>query len=308
MSKLTCSQITILDVILFILSLFFVSTLSKYIVTDNTTCVADWGKCGGQNWTGPTTCCNSRYFCNETDIYYSECVPSPLIPFPPAPASQWCGENGTILNTKMLQQQGVVNSKEIGDIWTFATTGLTKGRANGGNITCIQAISTALGECGHPSQSNWMTITDPVCSFEASGPGGLWQVTSQDSDDTLLAGCSNGYDPCCNARLAYAHAYNQGGATIVPSDYCQHEKDCTQIYSNCGESTGPPWNDPSVDMKYKPSATIPNCNYQTNPWYPDGGSSLAYVTIDQEPCYWGMLLFNRLYNRLITVMDIYRTI
>jgi len=261
---------------------------SRYIPRSlsNDSCVADWGKCGGQNWTGPTKCCNTRYYCNTTDTYYSECIPIPLTPFPPAPASDWCGEKGTVLNTKLLSQQGVVNSKEIGLIWKYATDGLTKGRANGGKETCIQAISTALGECGHPVQSDWMTINDPVCSFEASGAGGIWQVTSADGDDTLLAGCSNGFDPCCNARLAYAHAYNGGGATVVPSDYCQHQKDCTQIYSDCGESNGPKWNNVTVDQT-KPGSLIPDCSYQKNPWYPDGGASLEYVTIDQEPCHWG---------------------
>ena len=97
-------------------------------------------------------------------------------------------------------------------------------------------------------------------------------VRSQDDNDVLLAGCS------CNGRLAYAHAYNQGGAT----------KDCAQIYSDCGGSSGAPWNDPTVDVKYKVAgARIPDCSYSQNPWYPDGGAALANVTIDQEPCYWG---------------------
>lgn len=252
----------------------------------NTSCAADWAKCGGNNWNGPTSCCNTRYFCNKTDSYYSECVPEPLVPFPPAPASKWCGERGTKLNTKLLQNQGEVSSIEIGKIWIASTTGLTKGAANGGTGTCVEAVSIALGECGHPVDSNWMNITDPVCSFAASGPGGIWQVTSQDTSDSLLAGCSDGTDPCCSARLAYAHAYNQGGATTVPSDYCDHQKDCAQIYSDCGAATGTPWNDPKLDTKYKPSGRIPMCSYETNPWYPDGGKSLAMVTIDQEPCYW----------------------
>jgi len=121
-----------------------------------------------------------------------------------------------------------------------------------------------------------------VCSFSSSGPGGIWQVTSQDDEDTRLAGCSDGTDPCCNARLAYAHAYNQGGATIIPLDYCTKQNDCTQIYSP-GTT---PWNNPKVDQT-KSGAKIPMCDHKVNPWYPDGGASLASVSIDQEPCYWG---------------------
>jgi len=209
-----------------------------------------------------------------------------LVPFPPAPASDWCGSKGMTLNKGKLANQGEVTSKEIAQIWAAATKGLTEGAAPGGQETCVQAVSIALGECGHPVSSNWSDANAPVCSFDSSGPGGIWQVTSQDQDDTLLAGCSDGTDPCCNARLAYAHAYNQGGASMIPTDYCQHQDDCTQLKSDCGGKSGPNWNDPSVDSK-KPGAKIPFCSGDTNPWYPDGGKSLASVTIDQEPCYWG---------------------
>ncbi len=173
-------------------------------------CVKDWGKCGGKNWDGPTKCCNARFECKVSDEYYSECIPKPVYPFPPAPQSKWCGQNGTTMDYSLLKHTGNVTPREIANIWVTATQGLTQGRHNGGPATCIEAVSTALGECGHPAQSNWTSIDDPVCNFATSGPGGIWQVTSQDADDAILAGCGNGYDCCCNARLAYAHAFNQG--------------------------------------------------------------------------------------------------
>ena len=62
-------------------------------------CIANWDQCGGKNWNKGTTCClYTRYFCNKTDDYYSECVPFPLKPLPPAPQSDWCGKDGTTLN------------------------------------------------------------------------------------------------------------------------------------------------------------------------------------------------------------------
>ena len=263
---------------------FLMAGIGLVVATEQ--CCADWGKCGGVKFDTCSGCCNSRYYCNKTSEYYSECVPKALVPFPPAPPTKICGVNGTKLDHSMLKQQGVVSSAEIAVIWAAATEGLTKGFAPGGNATCLAAVSIALGECGHPPQSNWMTAEDPVCSFTSSGPGGVWQVTSQDKHDTLLAGCSDGTDPCCNARLAYAHAYNQGGATVIPSNYCEKQADCTQLKSDCQGKTGPNWNSPSVDQK-KPNATIPACSHKKNPWYPDGGKSLASVSIDQEPCYWG---------------------
>ena len=99
----------------------FVHSIHGHITYGNDSCVADWGKCGGSDYNGPTKCCNSRYFCNETDSYYSECVPEPLVPFPPAPASDWCGSKGMTLNKAKLAQQGVVNSQEIGEIWNYTT-------------------------------------------------------------------------------------------------------------------------------------------------------------------------------------------
>eukprot|EP00483_Globobulimina_turgida_P008309 UN08325 len=217
----------------------------------NVTCCIDWAKCDGQNFNQCHGCCNANYLCYKTDDYYSECVPKPLIPFPPAPSSSWCGAKGMTMNKAKLSDPGNATPKEIGEMWVAATTGLTEGRANGGKATCIEAVSIALGECGHPAQSPWMSINDPVCNFGASGPGGIWQVTSQDNNDVLLAGCHDGTDVCCNARLAYAHAYNQGGATVIPNGYCAAKKDCSQIYSDCGGTSGAEWNDVSVDQKYK---------------------------------------------------------
>ena len=156
------------------------------------------------------------------------------------------------------------------------------------SITILSVYGSYLGECGHPQQSPWKSINDPVCNFGASGGGGIWQVTSQDSDDVLLAGCSSGEDVCCDARLAWAHAWNQGGAIVTPKDYCSHEKDCKQITTECnGNGTVRPWNNPTIDQKYKDNAIIPNCSWIYNPWYPDNGTSLANITIDQEPCWFG---------------------
>nr|AIG56263.1 secreted protein [Achlya hypogyna] len=36
--------------------------------------VAAWGKCGGQNYSGPTKCADGNY-CKELNPYYSQCTP-----------------------------------------------------------------------------------------------------------------------------------------------------------------------------------------------------------------------------------------
>lgn len=51
-----------------------------------------------------------------------------------------------------------------------------------------------------------MNASALACDKAGSGGGGIWQVTSATSDDHLMAGCASPDDPCCNARIAYAHA------------------------------------------------------------------------------------------------------
>ena len=94
-------------------------------------CVPNWGKCGGKNYNGSTVCClYTRYFCNVSDPYYSECIPIPLKPLKPAPKSEWCGAEGKTLNTSKLSHPGNVTPLEIAQIWAAATEGLEYGPPN----------------------------------------------------------------------------------------------------------------------------------------------------------------------------------
>eukprot|EP00040_Diaphanoeca_grandis_P025461 m.141062 g.141062 ORF g.141062 m.141062 type:complete len:419 (-) comp30160_c7_seq1:353-1609(-) len=250
-------------------------------------CAIDWAQCGGKTYDGPTNCCNTQQYCHEQDEFYSECIPKPIKPFPFAPASSWCGEHGTKSNPAAFGS--TVSALDIATIWKFASEGLVEGHAPGGHTTCVAAVTVALGECGHPAQSPWRSIYDPVCSKDASGAGGLWQVTSQDIHDTTLAGCDDGFDYCCNARIAYAHAYLEGGATMVPSNYCEEtgcaDNDCCGLLKT--PISGTAWNDPKVDKSRKPNARIPECSTQTNVWYAGSDFKLSSVTADQEPCWFG---------------------
>lgn len=38
-------------------------------------CATAWGKCGGENWNGPT-CCVSGHICNRKSKWYSQCIPN----------------------------------------------------------------------------------------------------------------------------------------------------------------------------------------------------------------------------------------
>ena len=245
-------------------------------------CVADWGKCGGKGYDGPTACCNTLQECVRSDEYYSECVPRALQPFPKAPPTPFCGD-GTRANPAAFGRE--VSPREIATVWKAATAGLRGAHAEGGAGTCVAAVTVALGECGHPAQSAWRSIDDKVCTVDASGAGGLWQVTSQDGDDAHLAGCTDGFDYCCNARIAYAHAMLQGGATVVPADYCE-----LRPGDGCGQLrvpvSGAAWNDPAVDRS-KAGRPIPDCTPRRNPWYGRSGFALPGQAADQEPCWFG---------------------
>jgi len=246
-------------------------SLSARIVEDDS-CIAAWGKCGGQNWNKSTTCCDFKQYCLKSNDWYSECVDIKPEPWPPAPATETCGAEGKTWNGK----SGALTSREVAEVWVAATTGLVKGRHNGGIETCIPAVTISLGECQHTPDSNWMTIDDPVCTS-----ADVWQVTSADSDDRTFADCQSTNDPCCDARLAYAHSYWQGGATVVPDNYCDLQKDC-KVWENQWSGT---FGNVTID-KTKPGATIPDCNTDRNPWYPADNQPYP-ISVDQEPCYWG---------------------
>jgi endoglucanase len=50
------------------------SSTTTTAVTERSTAVAQhWGQCGGQGWTGPTTCV-SPYTCQVQNAYYSQCL------------------------------------------------------------------------------------------------------------------------------------------------------------------------------------------------------------------------------------------
>lgn len=74
-----------------------------------------------------------------------------------------CGDS-TTLNTGMVKNSDTLTATEIGKIWSAATAGVTGGAAPGGIETCIQAVSTAIGECGHSEDNTFMTANDPICS------------------------------------------------------------------------------------------------------------------------------------------------
>jgi hypothetical protein len=254
-------------------------------------CVGNGGQCNGPNWTQDSWCCDNNDNCRP-DAWgtgYSSCVA--VTPFPAAEPSDWCGA-GTMLNTKMLSQPGNVTPRELARIWEAATTGLSWAHTDGGATSCVAAVSIALQECGKPERSDWMTIDDPACNFAMSGAFGVWAVSGENIWDNTLAGCVDATDACCNARLAYAHAYHTGGANLVPAGYCNDQKDCTQTFSGCDgmyQESGPPWNNVQVDRSNKvENAGIPDCDQNCNPWYPNCGNGLiATPSIDQEPCYWG---------------------
>jgi hypothetical protein len=45
--------------------------------TNGPDCAADWGQCGGQDWTGATCCQTSSFTCTYGNQWYSDCQPSP---------------------------------------------------------------------------------------------------------------------------------------------------------------------------------------------------------------------------------------
>ncbi|KAL0634866.1 Beta-glucosidase cel3A [Maublancomyces gigas] len=78
-----------------ILALAAVSVLPAFVAGQQSA----WGQCGGNGYTGPTTCV-SGYYCNKQNDFYSQCIPgaastpatppSTTAPGQPAPSSGTC--------------------------------------------------------------------------------------------------------------------------------------------------------------------------------------------------------------------------
>lgn len=76
------------------------------------------------------------------------CAYVPLYSFPMSKNSELCGD-GTKMNFNIIPDGDGLTAVEIAKIWSYATDGLTEGKAPGGITTCVEAVSTAIGECGH---------------------------------------------------------------------------------------------------------------------------------------------------------------
>lgn len=230
---------------------------------------------------------------------------------PTGSSSSVCGAKGT---QWYKHGQNTLSAREMAEVWNAATEGLlwpgNQPSRNGGQASCVAAVSTALGECGHPDVGivDVTHIDGPACSQQTSGPDGIWQVASRTEADQIFSGCTGDdtADPCCNARRVYAHSVSEGGAMYTPfksgqtafdQDYYEMWQDKTfhapQAFVQRNR-THPQWNDPVLET-IKTGQPIPDCSMTANPWVdlmkkvnssyelPEG----IRVTAGQEPCYWG---------------------
>jgi cellulose 1,4-beta-cellobiosidase len=53
----------------------FTTSTSSTTTSTSSGGAQEWGQCGGQGWTGPTTCV-SPYVCTYSNAYYSQCLPA----------------------------------------------------------------------------------------------------------------------------------------------------------------------------------------------------------------------------------------
>ncbi|KAF3402903.1 hypothetical protein DPV78_004415 [Talaromyces pinophilus] len=53
----------------------FTTSTSSTTTSTSSGAAQEWGQCGGQGWTGPTTCV-SPYVCTYSNAYYSQCLPA----------------------------------------------------------------------------------------------------------------------------------------------------------------------------------------------------------------------------------------
>ncbi|KAI9147586.1 Endoglucanase 3 [Paramyrothecium foliicola] len=104
--------------------------------------VGPWGQCGGQNWSGETTCV-SGYTCTFSNQWYSQCLPGNG---PPAPTS-------TTLRTSTTQQSSTTQRP---------------------SSTSSTSKSAAPSSTAAPGKFKWFGVDESVAEFAYDAYPGTW--------------------------------------------------------------------------------------------------------------------------------------
>ncbi|KAK4032337.1 endo-1,4-beta-xylanase D [Parachaetomium inaequale] len=126
-----------------------------------------WGQCGGQGWTGPTTCVSGSV-CQKSNDWYSQCLPGSGNPAPatstggssPAPTG---GSSGSGLNDKFKAKGKLYFGTEI-DHYHLNNNALTTIVKNSfGQVTCENSMKWDATE---PSRNQFsFSNADAVVNF-----------------------------------------------------------------------------------------------------------------------------------------------
>ena len=182
-----------------------------------------------------------------------------------------------------------LSPRQLAQIWNEATDGMTGARTDGGATSCESAVAIALMECayiGPLTAAIYNGIDTPICSIPNSKAFGVWQVTSSDSDDVAGSGCSDyksecdAGDPCCNARLAYAHANLKVTASVFDTGTCTIDGNTVTTIPDC--SSVQTKNMPCYDGPFGLNAELDRAN-----------APYAPPTTAIDACFPGILSCNR---------------
>ncbi|TFK44699.1 hypothetical protein BDQ12DRAFT_30929 [Crucibulum laeve] len=120
-----------------------------------------WGQCGGQGWSGSTSCV-SGYTCTVSNPYYSQCLPGAS----PSSSSQ----GGTTTTTR-------TTTTPIGTTTTTPTSTSTGATPTGSQIRTVQSPvyhfylqnSGGIPVLGPEASSGWFTINKSISLNQADG-------------------------------------------------------------------------------------------------------------------------------------------
>jgi mannan endo-1,4-beta-mannosidase len=110
-----------------------------------------WGQCGGQNWTGDTTCVSGST-CVYSNPYYSQCLPSTTTPPPPTTT--------TTTTTKPPTTTTTTTSSPPPASTGFVKTSGTKFTLNGSKFTVVGSNSYWVGLQGLSTTSMNQAFSD----------------------------------------------------------------------------------------------------------------------------------------------------
>ncbi|QRV81254.1 Cellulase (glycosyl hydrolase family 5 protein) [Ceratobasidium sp. AG-Ba] len=179
-----------------------------------------WAQCGGQNWTGGTTCV-SGYVCTYSNPYYSQCIPGTASATTTSKATT--STTTTRITTSTVKPTTTITSTAPSSTSTVCPGSRTKFTYFGVNESCAEFGNTAWpGTLG--KDYTWPT-TDSVDYFLAKGMNTFRIAFLMERISPPATGLTGAFDATYLAGLKTIASYvtsKGGNAVLDPHNFMRY--------------------------------------------------------------------------------------